>query len=68
MSLQKPPSLSVVVGVLLLELGACEKLKYGGHNVDSGEQNYLSTGGRIRSNLHGPLSNNLNNTSRFHKS
>ena len=54
--MQKPPSLTVVVGVLLLELGACEKLKYGGHNVDSGEQNYLSTGGRIRSNLHGPLS------------
>ena len=35
MILQKPSSLTVVVGVLLLELGACEKLKYGGHNVDS---------------------------------
>ena len=63
----KPSNFIAVVGVLLLELGACEKLKYGGHNVDSGEQNYLSTGGRIRSNLHGPLSNNLNKKRGFHK-
>ena len=46
----------MVVGVLLLELGAYEKLKYGGHNVDSGEQNYLSTGGRELEYLHDPLS------------
>ena len=53
MSLQKPPSLIVVVGVLLLELGACEKLKHGGHNVE-GEVNATNQQGVI---LEWPLVN-----------